>query len=167
MKKLVTAIYLIMITLFIVSCGPSQAELEATETQISENIFATQTAGAPTATPIPGGIIKGRVYLMDRDEPVLTTVILERHEDYESVASTTTDEDGFYFFLVEEPDTYHIVISVMDLINTCDNLRTESDGWYATQLYDGAGLADIRATSLPMTITIGDEFTLDCELYCD
>jgi hypothetical protein len=34
-------------------CGPSQEELDATATQIAANIFATQTAEAPTETPTP------------------------------------------------------------------------------------------------------------------
>lgn len=36
-----------------VACGPSQAELNAQATGIAANIFATQTAEAPTATPFP------------------------------------------------------------------------------------------------------------------
>lgn len=37
----------------LVACGPSQVELDATSTQIAANIFATQTAAAPTATLTP------------------------------------------------------------------------------------------------------------------
>jgi SH3-like domain-containing protein len=35
------------------ACGPSQAELNATATRIAANVFATQTAVAPTATSTP------------------------------------------------------------------------------------------------------------------
>ncbi len=38
---------------FLVACGPSQAELDATATQLAGDIFATQTAQAPTATVTP------------------------------------------------------------------------------------------------------------------
>jgi hypothetical protein len=104
---------------------------------------------------------------MDRDEPVRTTVTLALREGFEKVATVETDEQGRYSFLVKEPDTYIIQVSVMDLLDTCDKLRTESGGWLATQTYDAAGISDIQATSPPMDIVIGDEITLDCELYCD
>ena len=103
---------------------------------------------------------------MDRDEPVRTTVKLVRNEDSSEVDSTVTDENDYYSFLVEEPGTYVIHVSVMDLLDICDNLRTES-GWIATQLYDTSGLADVLAGLYLMTISIGDKITLDCELYCD
>lgn len=35
------------------ACGPSQAEMDSTSTQIAANIFATQTAAIPTATQTP------------------------------------------------------------------------------------------------------------------
>ena len=122
-----------------------------------------------TPTPIPGGTITGRVYLMDRDEPVRTTVLLTRREGerFEDSDSTTTDKDGYYSFLVEEPGTFRVEISVMDLLDTCDELRTESGGWGATRVYDGTGLTDVRASSPAMSITLDDITTLDCELYCD
>jgi len=41
----------LLICVILSGCGPSQAELDATSTQIAANIFATQTAQAPTATP--------------------------------------------------------------------------------------------------------------------
>lgn len=55
----------------------------------------------------------------------------------------------------------------MDLLDICDNLRTES-GWpVVVRTYDSSGVNDVLAGSTLMTITIGDEITLDCELYCD
>jgi hypothetical protein len=122
-----------------------------------------------TPTPVPGGTITGRVYLMDRDEPVRTTVLLmqQEGEQFKDSDSTTSDEDGYYSFLVEEPGTFRVEISVMDLLDTCDNLRTESGGWGATRVYDGTGLTDVRASSLAMSITLDDITTLNCELYCD
>lgn len=41
---------LLLIVLFLNACGPSQADLEATTTQVAAEIYATQTAGAPTIT---------------------------------------------------------------------------------------------------------------------
>lgn len=41
----------LLISLLLSSCGPSQAEVDATMTQAAANIFATQTAQAPTITP--------------------------------------------------------------------------------------------------------------------
>ena len=42
---------LLVIGIVLSACGPSPAELDATATQASAHIFATQTAQAPTATP--------------------------------------------------------------------------------------------------------------------
>jgi hypothetical protein len=39
--------------LILTSCGPSQAEIDATSTRITAELFANQTADAPTSTPIP------------------------------------------------------------------------------------------------------------------
>jgi hypothetical protein len=50
-----TEIRIALITLLILTilpaCGPSQAQLDATSTQVAANILATQTAQAPTNTP--------------------------------------------------------------------------------------------------------------------
>jgi hypothetical protein len=123
----------------------------------------------PTPSPVPGGTIAGRAYLMDREEPVRTTVLLKRKsgEKFEDDSSTTTDEDGYYSFLIKEPGTFRVEISVMHLLDTCDNLRTESGGWGATRIYDGSGLTDVRASSLGTSVTLDDSITVDCELYCD
>ena len=43
----------ILVGSLLVACGPSQVELDATSTQIAVNIFATQTAEAPTPTATP------------------------------------------------------------------------------------------------------------------
>jgi hypothetical protein len=42
---------LLVLVGFLVSCGPSQAELDTQATAVAANIFATQTAQAPTSTP--------------------------------------------------------------------------------------------------------------------
>ncbi|MFC1923588.1 hypothetical protein ACFLY4_09915, partial [Chloroflexota bacterium] len=44
---------LFLSALFIPACGPSRDDLEATDIQAAENLQATQTAVAPTATNIP------------------------------------------------------------------------------------------------------------------
>lgn len=45
--------YLTLGSVCLTACGPSQAELDATATQFTANIFATQTAQAPTSTSTP------------------------------------------------------------------------------------------------------------------
>ena len=45
--------FIILFTLSLGACGPSQEELDATATQVAANIFATQTASVPTATNTP------------------------------------------------------------------------------------------------------------------
>jgi hypothetical protein len=42
---------LLLLVVILTACGPTQAEQDATSTQFAANIFATQTAQAPTATP--------------------------------------------------------------------------------------------------------------------
>lgn len=51
MKQETIAILVIGLALSLSACGPSQAELDATATQVAADIFATQTALAPTITP--------------------------------------------------------------------------------------------------------------------
>jgi hypothetical protein len=168
-----------LVALFSMSCSSFQPVPTSTPTLTPTPTFtATPTLTAtptptpsptptPTDTPVPGGIVSGRVYLMDRDEPVRTTVNLVRDEDSSDIVSTQTDEDGYYSFLVEQPGTYRIQVSVMDLLDICDNLRTES-GWpVVIRTYDSEGVNDVLAGSELMMIAIGDEITLDCELYCD
>jgi hypothetical protein len=53
MKKINSRIIFILmgvILLLLASCGPSEEELRATDTKIAEEVFATQTAAASTAT---------------------------------------------------------------------------------------------------------------------
>ena len=174
---------LTLVLVLLGACGtpqPTPTPVPSTSTPTPVPPTATFTPGPPTATPtpipptptptetpVPGGIVSGRVYLMDRDEPVRTTIKLVWDEDSSEVDSTVTDEDGYYSFLVGEPGTYVIHVSVMDLLDICDNLRTES-GWpVVVRTYDTSGVNDVLAGSLLMTITSGDEITLDCELYCD
>ena len=123
----------------------------------------------PTPTPMPGGTIKGRVYLVDRDKAVRTTVLLQREENdrFKDSGSTTTDKDGYYYFQAGQPGTYRVEISVMDLLDTCDNLRTESGGWGSTRVFKDGKATDVRASSRPVSITLDDITTIDCELYCD
>lgn len=52
-----TILYILLVGIVVigllVACGPSEEELNATSTQIAANIFATQTAEAPTSTNTP------------------------------------------------------------------------------------------------------------------
>ncbi|MEA2008407.1 MAG: hypothetical protein U9O54_04750 [Chloroflexota bacterium] len=138
-----------------------------TDTPIpSETPTPTETPSpTPTKTQVPGGIISGRVYLMDKDEAVHTRVLLI--QDKKEIDSTRTDKDGNYTFVIEEAGKYSIRVSVMDLLDRCDDLRTLS-GWpIVVRNYDGGGVTDTWASTSPITINIGDKITIDCELYCD
>ena len=155
---------LALVVLFSLSCGGLQPEPTITPLSPTQTPTPMPT---PTQTPVPGGVVSGRIYLMDRDRPVQTTVLLVREDGYLLVASTESDEGGYYSFFVEEPDTYVVQVSVMDLVGFNCNPRTES-GWPGVfQHYDTSGVSDILAGSTPFTISIGDEITLDCELYCN
>jgi hypothetical protein len=44
---------LLLLTLWLSACGPSEEQIQATSTQIVKNIFATLTASAPTLTLTP------------------------------------------------------------------------------------------------------------------
>ena len=168
--KVVNSLFLLVLCLFLVACGPSEVEKSKQSTELAASEFATQTAIAPTATtiptetPVPKGSVVGRVILIDRDEPVNTTIRLELKEGNKLVNSTRTDQDGHFTFLIVESDVYVIAVSVMDLLDKCDKLRAESGGWIASQVYDGSGLADVRAMSMPMSILIGDETTVDLNM---
>jgi hypothetical protein len=155
---------LALIVLFSSSCGALQPA--PTPTPLSPTQTPTPMP-TPTQTPVPGAVVSGRIYLMDRDRSVQTTVLLVREDPYSEIARTVSDEGGYYSFFIEEPGTYIVQVSVMDLIGFNCNPRTES-GWPGVyQQYDTSGVSDILAGSTPFSISIGDEITLDCELYCN
>lgn len=52
-KTLLSILGLLLTISLLSACGPSQAELDATASQAAAVMFATQTAEAPTSTPIP------------------------------------------------------------------------------------------------------------------
>lgn len=161
---------------------PNQAESneERGDDEVGEETLVAQTLAAMitdtprpsdtpnptlTFTPIPGGIISGKVYLMDKEEAVRTEVLLVH--DKKEIDSTRTDKDGNYRFVVEEPGKYSIRVSVMHLLDRCDDLRTLS-GWpIVVRNYDKGGVTDTWASTSPLTIEIGDKITINCELYCD
>ena len=54
MRKRMSFVWICLLTsAILVACGPSQAELDAQATEVAANIFATQTAEAPTPTFTP------------------------------------------------------------------------------------------------------------------
>ena len=53
MPKKFLILFVLGISALTVSCGPTEEEVNATATQFAANIFATQTADAPTITPTP------------------------------------------------------------------------------------------------------------------
>ena len=52
-RKMPFALVCLLTSVILVACGPSQAELDAQATQVAANLFATQTAEAPTPTAPP------------------------------------------------------------------------------------------------------------------
>lgn len=162
MKKIGLFMVLAIVMLMSTACANPPSPTEApvpTDTPI------------PTDIPLPQGVITGRVFLMDREEPVVDTLVqLVLDGDNSIAASTRTDEEGYYFLSVEDSGEYSVQVSVYDLLNrfdSCENLRTLS-GWPVTvRTYDTAGVTDILASTMPMTIIVGEEITVDCELYCD
>ena len=157
---------LALVALFSLSCGALQPGPTSTAT-LSATLTPTPMP-TPTEAPIPGAIVGGRVYLMDRDQPVRTAVQLFRADYSEMVASTETDEGGYYSFLIEEENTFIIFITVGDVADDC-NLRAES-GWREARVFDPIlGVSDELSEfiSNAFTTSLGDEITMDCEQYCD
>jgi len=162
---------LTLIVLLLTGCGGAPTEPPATPVPP----IATPTPVPLTPTPTPteaaftGAIVGGRVYLVDRDRPVQTTVLLFRADYSAMIDSTETDESGYYSFLVEEPDTYIIHVSAGDLTGDNCTPRTESGWQRAWKIDPTSGVTDelVAFVSIPFTISLGDEITLDCEQYCD
>lgn len=50
-KKMIFVLICLLASAILVACGPSQAERDAQATKIAADVFATQTAEAPTPTP--------------------------------------------------------------------------------------------------------------------
>jgi hypothetical protein len=162
-----------VLVLVTAGCGDDSGEAAATEAPTTTTTTSTTTTTTTTTTTVPTtGIITGRVYLMDRDEPIETTVELLREEDKETIDTTQTDGDGRYSFSIADEGTYTVRVSLGSYAEMCDNLRREpGDGpelWpVVVRQLDGGGTTDILAGSVPTAVTIGDEITLDLELYCD
>jgi hypothetical protein len=75
-----------------------------------------------------------------------------------------------YSFLVTEPGDYYILVSIKNLVDTCDNLTfTEGENFLPILLtqYDNSGVADILVQSVDISVVIGDETMLNCDLSCD
>ena len=53
MSKKFLILFVLGLSALMVSCGPTQEEMDSTATQFTANIFATQTAEAPTITLTP------------------------------------------------------------------------------------------------------------------
>jgi hypothetical protein len=133
--------------------------------------FTPTPTSTPTPTPPPDGILTGRVYLVDRDIAVQTTVTLYRQqpEDDEKVDEVRTDAQGIYSFLVTEPGDYYIQVSVNNLVDRCDNLKFAPGTTFLPLvfgLYGYSGLDDIAVRSVTISIALGDTITLDCDLTC-
>ena len=164
---------LTLIVLLLTGCGGAPTEPTATlvpPTATPTPVPLTPTpTPTPTEAPFPGAIVGGRVYLMDRDRPVQTTVRIFLADFSAMVDSTETDESGYYSFLVEEPDTYIIDVLVGDITGDNCNPRTESGWQRAWKIDPTLGVTDelVSFMSIPFTISLGDEITLDCEQYCD
>lgn len=178
--RVVAVAVLTVLALVSVGCGDDAGEAAATEaptatatTAITSTTTTTTVTTTTTTTTVPTtGIIIGRVYLMDRDEPIVTTVELLGEADKETVDTTRTDGDGHYSFSIADEGTYTVRVSLGSYAEMCDNLRREpgesSELWpIVVRQLDGGGTTDILAGSVAIAVTIGDEITLDLELYCD
>jgi tetratricopeptide (TPR) repeat protein len=89
----------ILLAISLSACSPSQAELNSTATQLAENIFATQTALAPTATqtftPSPTSTPTPTPTVTPSPSPTLDLATWERHLAGEVISlSESGDQKG-------------------------------------------------------------------------
>jgi hypothetical protein len=126
-------ISLLLVTcVFVVACGPTQAELDAQATAIAADSFATQTAEAPTVTPTPvpptatptstptvtptpQPAVRGTLIDLESDEPLVGARVLLCKVDSDGTQCTVdqqlvdiTDEDGAFEIPVQ-PGEYAIL----------------------------------------------------------
>ena len=166
---------LAILSLVTVACGGDSggsAETQATTTTTAPTTTtaATTTVPTTTTTTVPTAVVSGRVYLADRDEPVLTSVdLMLGDEDEESVGTIQTDEDGHFAFSITDPGTYSVQVSLGDTVDMCENLRTAtplpegftSSGWPVTiRTFEGGGVTDVLAGSGPRSIEADDDDNL-------
>jgi len=119
--------------MFMVACGPSQAELDAQATAIAADSFATQTAEAPTVTPtpvpptatptstptrtpVPEPAVHGTLIDLERNKPLVGARVLLCKVDFDGTQCTVyqeltdiTDEDGAFEIPVFIPGEYAIL----------------------------------------------------------
>jgi hypothetical protein len=180
MRKISPKVYIYLLAaLLLASCNagvitePTPTEVP-TQTPIPTNTpLPTPTytpTEIPTPTVIPGTLITGRVYMADTNAPVKTHLYLEMDdEDRTDITSFRTDDDGYYSYVIEEPGTYYINVSVLSLVNSCSNLSIDpADGWSEMfEHYYGDILVELSVNPPPITAIIGEEITLNCRIYCD
>jgi hypothetical protein len=94
----------VLIVFFLLaSCGPSEEELRATDTKIAEDVFATQTAAAPTATitNTPGPSLTSTLRPSEKKtataESGAATAVVRATENAQSMADLIQQlyEDGY------------------------------------------------------------------------
>jgi hypothetical protein len=121
-KKFWIGVALFLIAIFISSCGPSQAELDAQSTEIANNIFATQTAEVPTATKtstpteIPPTETKEPTQTITPTyEPVSGDVLYSTDfSDLENWFVEEMDQDQVGYVVEKQGNNLHIVVPGSD-----------------------------------------------------
>lgn len=192
--SLVTAV-LVAASLLAASCGDGDAAPDPSPASTTAAASTTTAAPTTTTTSVPTARLAGRVYLVDRDAPVDTTVdLVFGEEDEEAVDSTRTADDGSFSFEVAEPGRYRIRVEISGLLDECERLRTEltpgtEDSFILwlpvlTQVFDENGIVGQYLESLGREmddsggipqwqeiqgtdLESGTEWTVDLMLGCD
>ncbi|UCF60324.1 MAG: hypothetical protein JSV37_11230 [Anaerolineaceae bacterium] len=137
-KKALIILALLLLSGIIAACGPSQDELDAQATEIAANIFATQTAEAPTSTPTssptstPTSTHTLTPTYTQTPTPTLTPFPSFR-DDFAKVLAPGwiwMNEDMFTWNTSEKPGFLRIYLSDKGLVDGAENtlLRNAPEG---------------------------------------
>jgi parallel beta-helix repeat protein len=135
MKKVNSLLICVLTSLVLAACGPSQADQEATATQIATNIFATQTAAVPTSTPTATATPTPTVTSTPTPTPGPVTVRLspDGSGDYPSLEAAV-DAVTAESTLILAPGTYRL----MESLDIRQSLRLVGTGMDQTEIVSEA-----------------------------
>jgi hypothetical protein len=140
-KKFWIGVALFLLAVFISSCGSSQAEMDALNTEVAKNIFASQTAEVPAATdtPEPTEIpptetIEPTQTIAPTSEPVSGDVLYTTDfSDLESWSVDTMYLDQVGYVVEQQGINLHLVVP-----------GSEDGQWVYPDYLDSLYLRDVR-----------------------
>ena len=129
------------------------------------SLVAPAVAGTQETAVLPSGEIRGRVFWVEKDQPIEVEVVLK--DTTGQVRDTAkAGPDGRFSFSHVAPGSYVLTAELMDtnpVFDPCSSIGIVSsyDGWGYNVLIRGGRIAGQRATSDPFEVSDGGVVEMD------